>query len=371
MNEEKLTKQEVLKVKEKIKHKKPDSKILPATDLKPYHHNPRIDYSQHVRRLVESMKEIGFKPDEPLLVNLKTMEVIVGNCRLRAAQELDLQIPCMCYDELDPIEEYILNCEENQLRANLRPLEKAKQLWKFKTEFGYTFDALETQFKEDRSVIHRKVSIYEKCTDKIKNLYNDGKINEIVAYTLSKLKPSEQNAISGRLGKCRTAQEAEAVHRVFLDEIAKKSWEHFDAEGNFIQPSILYSEEELRKMMEVREIDAKIRAKERQMNLERETTRFRKRLNSVDQEEPIDSKMVTLLAEVFYKTKQLLEKNYSTLDTLSSVNEICEVVVKHIARTNSEDEPIDILEKAQEELDLGKLVSGFEIQGDLNSLVTG
>lgn len=67
-------------------------------DLKPYENNPRIITEDAIEKVMNSIKEFGFKV--PILID-ESMTIIAGHTRLKAAKKLGLEkVPCIKVGDL-------------------------------------------------------------------------------------------------------------------------------------------------------------------------------------------------------------------------------------------------------------------------------
>ena len=69
-------------------------------EIKPYKNNPRVNDSA-VDAVANSIREFGWQ--QPLVIDPRTNEVVVGHTRLKAAQKLGMTtVPCVMADDLTP-----------------------------------------------------------------------------------------------------------------------------------------------------------------------------------------------------------------------------------------------------------------------------
>lgn len=86
---------------------------VPIDDLSPYGANPKTHPSEQVEKIARSIQDFGFTV--PLVVD-ENNTIIMGHCRLYAAQQLGLDaVPCIVRDDLTDAEARALRIADNRV----------------------------------------------------------------------------------------------------------------------------------------------------------------------------------------------------------------------------------------------------------------
>ncbi|MFO7891469.1 MAG: ParB/RepB/Spo0J family partition protein [bacterium] len=170
-------------------------------------YQPRTDFDRkRLRELTDSIKEKGVI--QPITVRQKEdgFELIAGERRLRAVQELNFtKIPAYIMPDVTTGDEMLeLSLIENVQRQDLNPIELAKAYQQLQKKYGLTQEEVAKKVGKDRATITNIVRLL-KLPEKIQNSL---KINEISighARALMSL-PSESSQIK------------------FLHKVVKNGW---------------------------------------------------------------------------------------------------------------------------------------------------
>ena len=91
-------------------------KYLKTSSLKPYEKNAKKHDKKQVSNVAESIKQFGFV--QPIVVD-KNNNIIIGHCRLEAANKLNLdEIPCVMADDLTDEQVRKLRLLDNKLNES-------------------------------------------------------------------------------------------------------------------------------------------------------------------------------------------------------------------------------------------------------------
>ncbi|NCU32378.1 MAG: ParB/RepB/Spo0J family partition protein, partial [Candidatus Moranbacteria bacterium] len=127
---------------------------MDINQIKYNHLQPRLHYDKDsLEDLKQSIKDKGLL--QPILVRAvaEGFEVVAGERRLRAAQELKMtRIPVLVKDLTDK-EALVIALVENIQREQLNPIEEAEAFQKLITEFSHTPESLALAVGKDRSTI--------------------------------------------------------------------------------------------------------------------------------------------------------------------------------------------------------------------------
>jgi ParB family chromosome partitioning protein len=136
---------------------------LPVAAIQPNPLQPRQAFDQAaIDELAESIRQKGIL--QPLLVrriNGTTYELIAGERRFRAAQQLGMeQVPVTIRDCADG-EMLEVALIENIQRENLNPLEEARAYRRLSDEFNLTHDEIAKRVGKDRSTVANTVRLLQ------------------------------------------------------------------------------------------------------------------------------------------------------------------------------------------------------------------
>jgi len=159
---------------------------------------------------------------------------------------------------------------------NLNFLERGEYIYKFRNEYHTTYEELEKIFKSSKACLNRFVCIHVKATENIKQLCKNQTIGGMVAYYVSRLKPSEQNTLAEKLGGCKSFKEAEALYKVYLE-----------GKGT----------------------SQKVRAKESHLDIESGAKRLINKLIVANLEEPLNDEIIELLNKLIPLIKSTIAES--------------------------------------------------------------
>lgn len=167
------------------------------------HLQPRSRYAQaSLDELKASIRDQGIL--QPILVRANQdggYEVVAGERRLRAVQELQMtQIPAIVKDLTDQ-EALVIALVENIQREQLNPIEEAEAFQKLISEFSYTQESVALAVGKDRSTITNFIRLL-RLPDLVKDAVSGGEITVGHARALLGLeRESEQIDLLGQIVK--------------------------------------------------------------------------------------------------------------------------------------------------------------------------
>lgn len=94
----------------------PQQTMVKLADLKPYPKNTKKHTQTQINNVAESIRQFGFV--QPFVID-KNNEVVIGHCRLLAAQKLGIEeIPCVYVDYLTKAQIKALRILDNKLNES-------------------------------------------------------------------------------------------------------------------------------------------------------------------------------------------------------------------------------------------------------------
>ena len=212
-----LISQDVSKPKEKVEK-------ISLKDIVPNPFQPRKRFAEEkMAELVSSLREKGVI--QPILVRTKGdgYELIAGERRWRAAQELDIEeIPAIIRDDIDDANSLEISLIENIQREELNPIEEANAYQELIGQFEYTLEKVGKMMGKDKTTISNSLRLLS-LTDEIKDMIEDGQLSAghakaILAVTSeAKRKKLAKTIISKGL----SVREAEYLVRRLLEPVTR------------------------------------------------------------------------------------------------------------------------------------------------------
>jgi len=148
------------------------------TDIVPNPFQPRKRFAEkRMEDLVNSLREKGVI--QPILVRPagKLFELIAGERRWRAAQELDLEeIPAIVREDIDDADSLELSLIENIQREELNPIEEARAYKELIGQFDYTLDKVGKMMGKNKTTISNSLRLLT-LSNEIKQKVEEGKIS--------------------------------------------------------------------------------------------------------------------------------------------------------------------------------------------------
>jgi len=141
--------------------------------VRPNPFQPRENFNkQKLSELVLSIKEKGVL--QPVLVRRKgdSYELIAGERRFRAAQELGMDTIPIIIRDVDDVDALELSLIENIQREELNAIEEARAYQRLAAEFGFTQDEIAKAVGKDRSSVAntlRLLNLPQKVQDMVVN----------------------------------------------------------------------------------------------------------------------------------------------------------------------------------------------------------
>ena len=212
-----LISQDVSKPKEKVEK-------ISLKDIVPNPFQPRKRFAEEkMAELVSSLREKGVI--QPILVRTKGdgYELIAGERRWRAAQELDIEeIPAIIRDDIDDANSLEISLIENIQREELNPIEEANAYQELIGQFEYTLEKVGMMMGKDKTTIANSLRLLS-LTDEIKDMIEDGQLSAGHAKALlavtseAKRKKLAKTIISKGL----SVREAEYLVRRLLEPVTR------------------------------------------------------------------------------------------------------------------------------------------------------
>ena len=212
-----LISQDVSKPKEKVEK-------ISLKDIVPNPFQPRKRFAEEkMAELVSSLREKGVI--QPILVRTKGdgYELIAGERRWRAAQELDIEeIPAIIRDDIDDANSLEISLIENIQREELNPIEEANAYQELIGQFEYTLEKVGKMMGKDKTTISNSLRLLS-LTDEIKDMIEDGQLSAGHAKALlavtseAKRKKLAKTIISKGL----SVREAEYLVRRLLEPVTR------------------------------------------------------------------------------------------------------------------------------------------------------
>ena len=177
-----LISQDVSKPKEKVEK-------ISLESIVPNPFQPRKKFvEEKMAELVSSLREKGVI--QPILVRTKGegYEIIAGERRWRAAQELQIdEIPAIIRDDIDDANSLEISLIENIQREELNPIEEANAYQELIGQFEYTLEKVGKMMGKDKTTISnslRLLSLAEELKDMIEEgLLTAGHAKALLAVT--------------------------------------------------------------------------------------------------------------------------------------------------------------------------------------------
>jgi len=211
-----LTEMEKLtQVMRTLQGKRTELRPIPLKALRPWESHFRDDGGQ-VEVLAQKMREEGYRAELPVVVDTSTMEVVVGVLRLFAAQKAGNipEIPCVCYERLDPIERIVLACDDGLKRTKKSQRMILRQIEILHNEHGFSCREIAYLLGMSKSAVARKVQLL--TMDKsIQSLYEENLIGDADIDRIAKEIPVQHQ---GELAK-KIAELGKKISRTQLEKL--------------------------------------------------------------------------------------------------------------------------------------------------------
>ncbi|GAB4177888.1 MAG: ParB/RepB/Spo0J family partition protein [Terrimicrobiaceae bacterium] len=194
--------------------------MLPLGQIVASPFQPRQDFpSEHLHELVESIREKGII--QPLIVRRVggNFELIAGERRWRAAQQLSLEEAPAIIREASDREVLELALIENLQREDLNPIEEATAYERLHKDFGLTQEEISKRVGKGRASVANAMRLLSLHPD-VKGYLKTGRISVGHAKVLLSLKtPEEQKALAEEiLRQAASVRLAEKLAARFLDK---------------------------------------------------------------------------------------------------------------------------------------------------------
>ncbi|OGQ96838.1 MAG: hypothetical protein A2284_04395 [Deltaproteobacteria bacterium RIFOXYA12_FULL_61_11] len=168
----------------------------PIEKLYPNPRQPRKDF-ENLDELAASIREKGLL--QPLIVRRteRGYEVLAGERRLRAAQQLKLTtLPVIVRDSEDQ-EALEISLIENLQREDLNPMEEAEAFQLLMEQFSQTQEALATRLGKDRSTLANTLRLL-RLPSEIRDMVRGGSLSAGHARSLLSLATPEEQLVLAR-----------------------------------------------------------------------------------------------------------------------------------------------------------------------------
>lgn len=214
---------------------------LPLASITPSPLQPRVDFpADHLQELVESIRERGII--QPLIVRKVNgkYELIAGERRWRAAQELKLtEAPAIVRDASDR-EVLELALIENLQREGLNPIEEATAYARLSRDFGLTQEDISRRVGKSRASIANAMRLLDLDPD-VQSLLKHERISVGHAKVLLSLKShDEQKLLADQIvrqgASVRVAEKLAAQH---LSKSGRSATRRTTPEEPQLAPAIL------------------------------------------------------------------------------------------------------------------------------------
>jgi ParB family transcriptional regulator, chromosome partitioning protein len=147
-------------------------------DIIPNPFQPRKRFGEaKMEELVNSLREKGII--QPILVRPKhdKFEIIAGERRWRAAQQLELdEVPVIVRKDIDDASSLEISLIENIQREELNPIEEANAYQELIDKFEYTLDKVGQMMGKDKTTISNSLRLLSLEQD-IRDLIEEGRIS--------------------------------------------------------------------------------------------------------------------------------------------------------------------------------------------------
>lgn len=158
----------------------------PINDLIPYEKNTKIHNNKQINNVAESIRKYGFV--QPIVID-KNNVVVIGHCRLEAAQTIGMDIvPCVCVDELSEEQVKALRIIDNKSNESFWDLAHLAEelteidLSDFDFDFGMGYEEFDESDLEREEEKNGKIVIkitfdnlqeYKKIEEELKEIIGD------------------------------------------------------------------------------------------------------------------------------------------------------------------------------------------------------
>jgi len=188
----------------------------------------RVEFpEEYLDELAETIRKYGIL--EPLIVRPKGnghYEIIIGNCRFKAAIKAELkQVPCIIKKMSDE-EAYTLQMIENVQRRDLTDYEKARMLKYLVDKFNYTQEQLAEKLGKSQTWVARHLAIL-KLEDIMPRGIMIRKITEAQARAILSAPPEKQKEI---LQKIEETKEIPSMRKIEAETKPQPKEEIIDEE---------------------------------------------------------------------------------------------------------------------------------------------
>jgi len=214
---------------------------IKLTDIVPNPFQPRKQFAEKAMGdLVNSLREKGII--QPILVRPsgKLFELVAGERRWRAAQELNLnEIPAIVREDIDDASSLELSLIENIQREELNPIEEARAYRELIDQFEYTLDKVGLMMGKNKTTISNSIRLLA-LSDDIKQKLEDGKISTGHAKALLALSNEYKRSKIAKLIEQKALSVRETENLVNTINLPKRRTKKFKS------PEIVRVEEDLR-----------------------------------------------------------------------------------------------------------------------------
>ncbi len=201
---------------------------LAIESLKPNRYQPRINMNDDkMKELAESIRQHGII--EPVVVRelippSKHYEIIAGERRWRAAQQLGLSEISVVIRQADDKQMAVLALIENIVREDLGALEQAVALHNMNTQFSYTHEEISSMVGCSRANVSNLIRLLE-LDERVQEMLNADELQMGHARALLRLPKHEQTPAALRVVKHKmsTRQTEKYVESLTQDSKIKPS----------------------------------------------------------------------------------------------------------------------------------------------------
>lgn len=174
-----------------------ESRIIPTTDIRASHLNPRKEFSQsELDDLANSIRERGMI--QPIVVRPATdgsgFEIVAGERRWRAACSIPLHEVPVIIKEISDQELVELAIIENVQRSDLNSIEEASGYKKLIEKYSYTQETMASVIGKSRSYLANMLRLLN-LPDSIQDLVREGELSAGHARALINREDAEELAL--------------------------------------------------------------------------------------------------------------------------------------------------------------------------------
>lgn len=179
------------------------------------HPSPSIDY---LRELAESIKQVGQKQEITIRPVGERYQVIIGDCRRKAAQMFGIKTLRSRIEELGEKDSLLASATENIVRLEQDPLKEAELFQSLQEKYSMTDQQISQKFGKSAGYVTGRISLLQLAPD-VQEMLKRKEVNLGVAVECSKLTLQQDQLLVAASFREQpvTVERAKAIIKDFTD----------------------------------------------------------------------------------------------------------------------------------------------------------